>query len=146
MPSRRNIRWLLLLLLLLPLLLLLLLLIIIAFKGAIRDFWQSPHCAANCLQHMRSSGPGAIVCKSRASHRALDSLPPTNLVPHVCSAQLADRVDQLGISPSSHRRRRPARKRLFRGGSSQAGLDYPRPWSFTLSARRIFEKKLSHLI
>ena len=46
-------------------------LIIIAFKGAIRDFLQSPHSAANCLQHVRSSGPGAIVCKSRATHRAL---------------------------------------------------------------------------
>ena len=45
--------------------------IIIAFKGAIRDFLQSPHSAANCLQHARSSGPGAIVCKSRATHRTL---------------------------------------------------------------------------
>ena len=45
--------------------------IIIAFKGAIRDFLQSPHSAANCLQHVRSSGPGAIVCKSRTTNRAL---------------------------------------------------------------------------
>ena len=45
--------------------------IIIAFKGAIRDFLQSPHSAANCLQHARSSGPGAIVCKSCATHQAL---------------------------------------------------------------------------
>ena len=45
--------------------------IIIAFKGAIRDFLQSPDSAANCLQHVRSSGPGATVCKSRATHRAL---------------------------------------------------------------------------
>ena len=45
--------------------------IIIAFKGAIRDFFESPHSAANCLQHVRSNGPGAIVCKSRATHRAL---------------------------------------------------------------------------
>ena len=29
------------------------------FKGAIWDFWQSPHSAVNCLQHARSSGPGA---------------------------------------------------------------------------------------
>ena len=43
--------------------------IIIAFKGAIRDLLQSPHSAANCLQHVRSSGPGAVVCKSRATHR-----------------------------------------------------------------------------
>ena len=35
--------------------------IIIAFKGAIQDFLQSPHCAVNCLQHV----PGAILCKSR---------------------------------------------------------------------------------
>ena len=49
----------------------LIIIIIIAFKGAFRDFIQSPHSAANCLQHVRSSGPGAIVCKSRATHRAL---------------------------------------------------------------------------
>ena len=36
--------------------------IIIAFIGAICDFFlQSPHSAANCLQHVRSSGPGATV-------------------------------------------------------------------------------------
>ena len=34
-------------------------------------FLQSPHNAANSLQYVRSSGPGAIVCKSRATHRAL---------------------------------------------------------------------------
>ena len=45
--------------------------IIIALKGAIRDFLKSPHCAARCLQHVRSSGQGSIVYKSRATHRAL---------------------------------------------------------------------------
>ena len=50
---------------------LILLLIIIAFKGAIRDYLQSLHCAANCLQHVRSNGPGAVMCKSRETHRAL---------------------------------------------------------------------------
>ena len=45
--------------------------IIIAFKGTIRDFVQSPHSAANCLQHVRLSGPGATMCKSPATHRAL---------------------------------------------------------------------------
>ena len=45
--------------------------IIIAFKCAIQDFLQSPQCAANCLQLVRSSGPGAIVCKSHATHQAL---------------------------------------------------------------------------
>ena len=50
---------------------LMIIIIIIAFKGAIRDFLQSPHSAANCLQHVRSSGLGATVCKSHATHRAL---------------------------------------------------------------------------
>ena len=40
--------------------------IIIAFKGALRDFVQSPHCVANRLQHVRSSGSGATEYKSRA--------------------------------------------------------------------------------
>ena len=34
-------------------------------------FLQSPHCAANRLQHVHSSGPGAIECLSRATHRVL---------------------------------------------------------------------------
>ena len=51
--------------------LIIIIIIIIAFKGAIRDFLQSPHSTANRLQHVRSSGPGATVCKSRATHRAL---------------------------------------------------------------------------
>ena len=33
-------------------------------------FFQSCHCVANCLQHVRSSVPGAIVCKSHAAHQA----------------------------------------------------------------------------
>ena len=47
--------------------------IIIALKGAIRHFFflQTPHCAAIFLQHVRSSGQGAIVCKSRVTHRTL---------------------------------------------------------------------------
>ena len=45
--------------------------LIIALKGTNRDFLQSPHCAANCLQNARSSGPRAIVCKSRPTHREL---------------------------------------------------------------------------
>ena len=35
--------------------------IIIAFKGAFRDFLQSPHSAVNCLRHVRSSDLGTIV-------------------------------------------------------------------------------------
>ena len=36
-------------------------------------FSQSPHCAANCLQHVLSSGQAAIMCntKSRVTHQAL---------------------------------------------------------------------------
>ena len=45
--------------------------IIIALKSVVRDLLQSPHSAANCLQHVRVSGPGAVVCKSRATQRAL---------------------------------------------------------------------------
>ena len=32
----------------------------IAFKGANRDFGQSPHCATNCLKHVSSSGPNRV--------------------------------------------------------------------------------------
>ena len=35
--------------------------IIIAFRSAIQDFLQSPHCPVNCLQHICSSGLGAVV-------------------------------------------------------------------------------------
>ena len=70
--------------------------IIIAFKGAIPDFLQSPHSAANCLQHVRLSGPGAIVCKSRATHRALITCkcPVTcHLVQRDSSAVKFDRIE-----------------------------------------------------
>ena len=43
----------------------------IAFKCAIRDFLQSPHSTANCVQQLRSSGRDATMCKSHATHRAL---------------------------------------------------------------------------
>ena len=70
--------------------------IIIAFKGAIWDFLQSPDSAANCLQHIRSSGPGAAMCKSRATHRALITCksPATcHLVRRDSSAIKFDRVE-----------------------------------------------------
>ena len=54
-----------------------------------------------------------------------EGLLPTNPVGHVCSAQLSDRVDQLGISPGSHRRRRPGRKRPYRGGRRKQGRTIP---------------------
>ena len=63
--------------------------IIIAFKGAIQDFLQSTHSATNCLQHARSSGPGAIVCKSRATHRALITCNMSCYVPLGTKGQLS---------------------------------------------------------
>ena len=47
------------------------LIIIVTLKGASRDFLQCLHCTVSCVQCIRSSGPGAIVCKSCATHRAL---------------------------------------------------------------------------
>ena len=63
--------------------------IIIALIGAIRDFLQSPYWATNCLQHVRSSGPGAIVCKSRATHRALITCSMSWYVPHDTKGKLS---------------------------------------------------------
>ena len=57
--------------------------IIIELKGAGRDLSQSPHCAANCLQHVRSSDPGEMVYKSRAAHRALITCKVVYLAPLV---------------------------------------------------------------
>ena len=63
--------------------------IIIAFKDAIRDFLQSPHCAANRLQYVRSSGPGAIVCKSCVTHPALITGNMSRYVPLGTKGQLS---------------------------------------------------------
>ena len=54
------------------------------------DFLQSPLCAANRLQHVRSSGPGAIVCKPGAAHRPLIT---RNMVRRDSSAIKFDRVE-----------------------------------------------------
>ena len=71
------------------LIIIIIIIIIIAFKGAIQDFLQSPHSAANCLQHARSSGPGAIMCKSRATHRALITCNMSCYVPLGTKGQLS---------------------------------------------------------
>ena len=64
--------------------------IIIAFKGANRDvFLQSPQCAANYLQHVRSSGQGAIECKSRATHRTIITYNVSCYLPLVTKGQLS---------------------------------------------------------
>ena len=56
-------------------------------KGANRDFLQSPHCAANRLAQVRSSGPGPVVCKSRATHRALITCSMSCYVPRGTKAR-----------------------------------------------------------
>ena len=72
--------------------------IIIAFKGAIRDFLQSPHSAANCLQHARLSGLGEIVCKSRATHRALITCNMLCYVPLGTKGSSAIKFDRVEIA------------------------------------------------
>ena len=62
---------------------------IITFKGAIRICLQSPQSAASHLQHVRSSGPGAIACTSRARHRALITCNMSCYVPCGTKRQLS---------------------------------------------------------
>ena len=63
--------------------------IIIAFKAVNRNCSQSVHCAANRLQHVRPIGPGALVCKSRAIHRALITCNMSCYVPLGTKGQLS---------------------------------------------------------
>ena len=63
--------------------------LMIVLKGAVRTFLQSPHCAANSLQHIRSSSQGAIVCKSCATHRALITINMSCYVPRGTKRQLS---------------------------------------------------------
>ena len=53
-----------------------------------RNLNTSPHCAANCLQQLHSSGHGAIVCKSHATHRVLITFNTSCYVPHGTMGQL----------------------------------------------------------
>ena len=54
-------------------------------------FSQSPHCAANRRQHVRSNGPCAIACKSRAKHRALFTCNMSCYVPRGTKGRLLRR-------------------------------------------------------
>ena len=63
--------------------------IVIEFNSTMRDFLQIPHCAANRLQHERSSGPGAIVWKSRATQRTLITCNMPCYVPRGTKGQLS---------------------------------------------------------
>ena len=93
--------------------------IIITFKGVIRDFLQSPHCAANCLQHVFSSCPVAIVCKSRATHLALFTCKchvTCHLVRRDSSAVKFNRVEIAFISAFFFKLAEPLNRRR-RGGN-----------------------------
>ena len=68
---------------------------IVAFKGAIRDSFQSPQCAAIYLQYVRSSGPDAIVFKSRATHRALITFNMSCYVPRGTKDSSATKIDRV---------------------------------------------------
>ena len=83
------------------LIIIIIIIIIIAMRGAMRDFLQSPHCAANCLQHVRSSGLGAIVCKARANTSSAYHVQPAacHLVRRDSSAIKFDRVEIAFILP-----------------------------------------------
>ena len=63
--------------------------IIIIFKDVI------PHCVANHLQHVRSSGPGAVVCKSLATHRALITCNVSCYVPRLRRDSSAIKFDRV---------------------------------------------------
>ena len=63
--------------------------IIFVLKGTVKDFLQS-HCAANHLQHVPSSGPGAIVCKSHAKHQAHITCNMLFYVPRSTKGQLSN--------------------------------------------------------
>ena len=67
-------------------------------------FIKSSHCAANCLQHVRSNRQGAIVCKSRATHRAFNTcnMPLRQVVRRDISAFQHDRDELAFILASFH--------------------------------------------
>ena len=69
----------------------------IAFKGAIQDFQNLP-TAPRTLQQVRSSGHGAIVCKSRVTHRALITCNMACTTWYKGTAPLFDRVEIAFIS------------------------------------------------
>ena len=55
----------------LVIIIIIIMIIAIAWEGAIQDCFYNLLTAANHLQHVHSSGPGAVVCKSRATHQTL---------------------------------------------------------------------------
>ena len=64
--------------------------ILITFKGANRDFCHNLLTAPRTIsKHARSSGSGAVVCKSRATHRPLITCNMSCYVPHGTKGQLS---------------------------------------------------------
>ena len=66
---------------------------------------QSPHCAANCLLHVHSSGQGAIVCKllatyGRSSHATCQVPHAQTIVRAATLTEIEDPDQKLCISPS----------------------------------------------
>ena len=68
-------------------------------------YLQSPHCAANCLQHVGSNDQGAIMCKSCRTHRPLFTCSVSCVMWYkdACSAIKFDRVGITFISALHHR-------------------------------------------
>ena len=70
----------------------------IALTGAIQESLQSPRCTPNCLQHECSSGQGAFVCKSHATHRALIMCNMSCATGYKGTAQLSSLIELNRIS------------------------------------------------
>ena len=96
---------------------------ILELKGTNRIFLQFPHCAVNCLHHVRSSGRGAIVCKSRATQTAHHVQHVVcHLVRRVSSANKVGRVQITFILALLY-----CLKRLTDKGGEEAGVPGENP-------------------
>ena len=79
----------------------------------------------DCKHHQAETALTRCTDKTYSCSPTSDSFLPTNLAPHVCLAQLADCVDQLGISLGKHRCHRSARKGPYRGDRRKQGRTIP---------------------
>ena len=102
--------------------------IIIAVKGAIPDLLQSPHCTANCLQHIPSSSLGVIVCKSRATHWALITCNMSCYMPRGTKGQLSYKVWQSWNRIYSSFILSAETINRSRGGGEETGVPGENPW------------------
>ena len=100
--------------------------IITASKGIKSRFLRSPHCAASCLQHVRSNGQGAIVCRSLATHRALITcnMSVSHVVPrdsststfvrHIIHRQTSHQATTVWHYPTNNQTRHPAKQPVIK--------------------------------